>query len=88
MNLLIGPQSLFKMIYTTLSATFQTVFRMHGGFVDNDILFQLQWSSLSVVSSDRLKLSPSTPTVHSLKELDPESVLDYGEFSYYVTFIE
>jgi hypothetical protein len=39
MDQLIGPQSLFAMIYTTLSSTIQTVFRMHGGFVDTDLLF-------------------------------------------------
>jgi len=43
---------------------------MHDG-IDNDALFQLQWSSLQIVESDRLKLTPNTPDVHSFKELDP-----------------
>lgn len=60
---------------------------MHNG-MDNDALFQLQWSSLQIVESDRLKLSDKTPTVHSFKDLDPANIYFYGEFAYYVKYIE
>ena len=29
-------------------------------------------------------LSPDIPSVNSLKDIDPDNVLGYGEFSYYV----
>ncbi len=84
---LLGTKSIFSQIYVTLSQTIQSAFGMHNG-MDNDALFQLQWSSLSIVESDRLKLSASTPTVHSFKDLDPDNIYFYGEFAYYVTYIQ
>lgn len=33
-------------------------------------------------------LSSTAPEVHSFKDLDPENVMAYGEFAYYVKYIE
>lgn len=51
--------------------------------IDNDALFQIQWSSLEIIESEDLKLNPNTPDVHSLKDLDPTGVVTYGEFRYF-----
>ena len=87
MDSLIGSKSIIKMIYASISATALLVFNMHGG-IDSDVLFYTQWSSLEIVETDRLMLSPNTPVAHSFKDLDPDNTLSYGEFNYYVRFIE
>lgn len=51
--------------------------------IDNDALFQIQWSSESIVSNDSIRLSPNTPHVNSFKDLDPSNIASSAEFSYY-----
>lgn len=60
---------------------------MNSGF-DKDQLFYTQWSTLGIVSNEHLYISPSAPKVTSMRDMDPLNVLSYGEFDYFVKYIE
>ncbi len=43
---------------------------------------------MDVTESTELRLDDNIPIVHSLKELATEKIPAFGEFSYYVKYIE